>query len=245
MIELKAFDYAHDGTALRGQLALPPGEGPHPGVLVMHNAHGLGDQPKERALRLAGAGYAALATDMYGGGRRFSSPEETGPPFAALMQDPRRVRARVVAGFEALRRLPGVDADRIGAIGFCFGGQCVLELARSGAAVRSVVSLHGLLRASAPARPGEVRAKVLAITGARDPFVPHADVEAFQSEMAEAGVDWQLTLYGEGWHAFTDSQADHFAPGRGVRHDPLLDQLSWAQAMAYLDATVRPMAACG
>lgn len=239
MIELSAFDYEHDGTTLCGRLAIPSGDGPHPGVLVMHNAHGLGEQVRRRALLLAEAGYAALATDMYGGGRHFASPEETGPHFLALQDDPKRLHARIAAGYEALRRLPGVDADRIGAIGFCFGGQCVLELARRGAEVKSVVSFHGLLRTDTPARPGEVSAKVLAITGARDPFVPMADVQAFQSEMTAAGVDWQMTVYGEGWHAFTDPDTEVFAPGRGTRYDPLLDRLSWAQTMAYLDATLR------
>jgi dienelactone hydrolase len=193
MSELTRFDYSHDGLEMRGQLALPPGPGPHPGVLVMHDGQGVGDFVRERARSLARSGYAALATDMFGGGRRFSDPAQSTPFVIALRQDGARLRARVAASFEAFSALPQVDASRIGAIGFCFGGQCVLELARSGAAARAVVSLHGTLSTHAPALPGVVQAKVLALTGARDPFAPAADVEAFRNEMEAAGADWQLT----------------------------------------------------
>ena len=237
MSELRALHYEHEGVGLIGQLAVPDGPGPHPGLLVMHNAHGLGEQVRERALRLADAGYVALATDMYGDGRLFATPQETGAPFAALQDAPERLRGRVLAAYDALRALPQVDVSRIGAVGFCFGGQCVLELARSGADVKAVVSFHGLLKTRLPARPGEVKAKVLVLTGARDPFVPAEDVQTLQTEMTAAGANWQLTVYGEGFHAFSDTDADE-APVPGLRYDPLIDKLSWAQATAFLEALV-------
>lgn len=237
MGELRAFDYEHDGVVLKGELALPGGPGPHPGVLVMHDAHGLNDLVRRRALALAELGYAALATDMYGGGKLFTGQTEVGPVFQALQDDPQRLRGRVLAAFEALRARPEVNAARMGAIGFCFGGQCVLELARSGADARAVVSFHGLLHTAQPARPGAVKAKVLVLTGARDPYAPAAAVAALQNELTEAGADWQLTVYGEGWHAFTDPNPKK-AEVPGVRYDPLLERVSWAQATAFLEATL-------
>jgi dienelactone hydrolase len=115
---------------------------------------------------------------------------------------------------------------------------CVLELARSGAAVRAVVSFHGLLTTQQPARPGEVNAKVMALCGGKDPYGPPEHTAAFQAEMAAAGVDWQTTVYGEAWHAWTDPAADTF-PVPGVRYDRFVDRLSWAQATTFLDAVVR------
>jgi len=238
MSELQVWEYAHEGVTLRGEIAAPPGPGPHPGVLVMHDAHGFGEQVRERARRLAQAGYAALATDMYGAGRRFDDPRDAGPLFAELHASPDLLRGRILAGLEALSGAPGVDRTRIGAIGFCFGGQCVLELARSGADVRGVVSFHGLLTTQRPARAGEVKAKVMALCGAKDPYAPADDIAGFQAEMTAAGADWQATVYGEAWHAFTDPAADTF-PVPGVRYDALVDKLSWAQATAFLDAVVR------
>jgi dienelactone hydrolase len=238
MTALRQFDYEHDGLLLKGQIAVPEGPGPHPAVLVMHDALGLGEHVCRRARDLAGAGYVALATDMYGLGVRPPDPTEHGAHFAALQAEPAKLRGRVLAGYEAVRRLPQVDPARISAIGYCFGGQCVLELARSGAPAVSVVSFHGLLTTRLPAQPGAVKAKVLAITGALDPYAPAADVETFQKEMTEAGGDWQMTVYGRGWHAFTDPDVDPKIPG--VKYDPLLARLSWSQATAFLEATLRP-----
>jgi dienelactone hydrolase len=240
VIALQPLDYRHDAVALRGQLAVPAGEGPHPGVLVMSEARGLGEQARRRAAMLAEQGYVALCTDVYGDGVRYEDPQESGPPLYALRKRPKLLRERVLAGFEALRARPEVDARRIGAIGFCFGGQCVLELARSGADVKAVVSFHGsLLTTKLPAKPGAVRARVLALTGARDPYAPRKDVDRLRKELTAAGADWQITVYGEGYHSFTDPSADGLTTVPGVRYDPLLDRLSWASALAMLEASLR------
>lgn len=238
MTELSTFAYTHDGETLKGEIARPAGPGPHPAVLVMHHAIGLGPNEMRRAKMLAEAGYVALATDMYGIGTEAVPQDVYGPLFAKLQADPNRLRGRVLAGYETLRAQPGVDKARIGAIGFCFGGQCVLELARSGAPVGAVVSFHGLLTTGLPAAKGAVKAKVLAITGALDPYAPPEHVADFQKEMAAAEADWQLTVYGNGMHAWTDpSVAEHNVPG--VRYDAFLDKLSWAQATDFLAATLR------
>jgi dienelactone hydrolase len=234
------FAYEHDGLPLMGQIARPSGQGPHPAVLVMHSALGIDELVCRRAGDLAALGYVALATDMYGAGRQLTK-EEAGKHFLGLLENPDPLRARLVAAFTAVRDLDEVESTRVAAIGFCFGGQCALELARSGAVLMSVVSFHGLLRTASPAQRGAVTAKVLSITGVKDPYVPVEDLDAFQREMTDAEVDWQVTVYGEGLHAFTMPDiAEQQVPG--TAYDPLLDHLSWAQATTFLAATLRGVA---
>jgi dienelactone hydrolase len=224
----------HDGAALVGALARPEGAGPHPAVLVMHTAHGLGDFVRDRARRLAGHGFVALATDMYGGGRHFDDASEAGEPFLALQQNPDRLRARVAAWYEALKAVAGVDPARVAAIGFCFGGQCVLELARSGADVKAVVSYHGLLSTAAPAAPGAIAGRVTVYHGAKDPFVPADTVDAFRREMAGAGVRLQFTSFSEAAHGFTDPDIGRMVRA-GIAYDEEADRVSWAGTLALLE----------
>jgi len=238
MSELRTIEYEHDGVTLRGELAVPTGAGPHPALLVMHDAHGIGSLVRRRSRELAAHGYVAFAPDMYGGGRRFENAREAGELLKALYEKPQRLRERVLAGFEVLKAQSQTDASRIGALGFCFGGQCVLELARSGAAVKAVASFHGLLKTQIPAEPGVIKAKVLVLTGKQDPYAPAADVEALQKEMEAAHVDWHLTVYGRGYHAFSEPDAAQMTNIRGLRYDPLLEKLSWSQAMTFIDAAL-------
>jgi dienelactone hydrolase len=229
----------HDGAALEGQIAIPDTPGRHAAVLVMSNAHGLGNQARERVRRLAGCGYVALATDMYGGGALFPEPEDVRPWITELVETPEKLRSRVVAWYEALKARPEVEPGRIGAIGFCFGGQCVLELARSGADVRAVVSYHGLLGTPMPAAPGAIKGRVAAYTGDKDPYVPHAHVNVFREEMIAAGAQWQITEFGETYHSFTDPEADpSHIPGTG--YNPLADRLSWEGTLTLLEVALRP-----
>lgn len=239
MSDLRTIEYEHDGVTLRGELAVPSGGGPHPGMLVMHDAHGIGSLVRRRTLELAARGYVAFAPDMHGGGRRFENARDAGVLLKALYEKPQRLRDRVLAGFEVLKGQSQTDAHRIAALGFCFGGQCVLELARSGADVKAVVSFHGLLKTPMPAEPDVVKAKVLALTGKRDPYAPPADVEAFQKEMETAQVDYHLTVYGQGYHAFSEPEAVQMTNIPGLRYDPVLAQLSWSQATAFVDAAVK------
>jgi dienelactone hydrolase len=233
MTALRPYAYSHDGVTLTGQLAEPTGPGPHPAVLVMHSALGQGPLERKRAQDLADAGYVALAADMYG----FETSEDTWrQAMAAFKQSPELARSRMVATYEAVRALPQVDPSRICAIGFCFGGECVLELARSGLDVAAVVSFHGGLLTKSPAARGSVKAKILVITGALDPYAPASDVEAFEKEMTEAEADWQMTIYGQGEHGFTNPSARPRPDYPGVRYDAMLDRLSWAQSNAFLEA---------
>lgn len=238
MAGLRDHPYSHDGAPLTGRLAMPEGDGPHPAILVMHDGTGLGSLVQRRASQMADAGYIALATDMYGPAARSGDLAAVGAIFTELQKTPGMLRDRTLAGYHALRALPGVDPTRIVAIGYCLGGQCVLELARSGADVLAVVSFHGLLATQAPAERGAVKARILSLTGAKDPWVPQDDVAAFQREMIAAEADWQTTIYGRGWHAFTDPEVGQRTDIPGVRYDPLLDRLSWAAATAFLTATL-------
>lgn len=235
MVATRELHYEHDGLRMTGLLALPDRPGPHPGVLVMHSALGIDDDTCRRACDLAALGYVALAADMYGLGPGLAR-EQVGQPFLELQANPELVRARTIATYDAVCAVPEVDARRVAAIGYCFGGQCALELVRSGADVWAAVSFHGLLRTAMPARRG-VSAKVLSITGAKDPNIPAADLEAFQREMTDAGADWHVTVYGEGEHGFAMSNIGAHEVG-GAAYDPVLDGLSWNQAIAFLAATL-------
>jgi dienelactone hydrolase len=227
----------HAGADLEGYLALPNGPGPHRAVMVMHNAHGLGEHMRQVARSLADAGYAALATDMYGGGRHFSNPQAAGAAIAPLWEDPRLLRSRVLAWYQLFYTRPEVNRARLGAIGYCFGGQCVLELARSGADVKAVASYHGILKTTMPAEAGAVKAQVAVYTGAKDPYAPRDDVNALREEMMAAGAHWQITEFGDAYHAFTDSGASE-THMPGLAYDPLAERISWAGTIALLEATL-------
>jgi dienelactone hydrolase len=234
--DLRALAYNHQETRFVGRLAVPEGAGPHPAILVLHDARGLGDGTARRAHALARQGYVALAADLYGDEAYFPDPKLAGPTLAPLLDDPAKLRERTIAAFEALCALDIVDPGKVGAVGFCLGGRCVLELARSGAALQAGVSLHGLLTTAMSAREGSVRARLLILTGAHDPYAPAEDVEALQREMTAASVDHHITIYSDGWHGFSDDEAGDMRNVPGVRYDPLLDRLSWAQTLAFFDA---------
>ncbi len=239
MTDLRTIRCHHAGADLAGQLAVPDTPGPHPAVMVMHNAHGLGEHMRSVAQRLAAQGYITLATDMYGDGAHFPDSASAGVAIGPLWRDADLLRARVVAWFETMRALDGVDPTRLAAIGYCFGGQCVLELARTGADLRLFASYHGLLSTSKPAAPGAIKGQVAVFTGAKDPYAPREQVEAFRAEMVAAEAHWQITEFGDAAHAFTDPDADTI-PLAGLAYDPLADAVSWAATLALLGATLAP-----
>lgn len=227
----------HAGTRLVGRLAMPQGAGPHPVVLVFPSALGLGDHALETTQALAEAGYLGLGVDMYGDGvfSTYTDAGETGEKFTALTTEPSLLRERANAWLDHARTLPGADPNRIAAIGYCFGGLCVLELARSGAVLKAVVSYHGILRTSRPAAPGEINSEVVAYCGGRDPYAPLADIDALRDELEAAGASYQITTFGTVAHSFTDWRAD--GSGReGIAYDATAAAVAWAGTLAHFAA---------
>ena len=200
-----------------------------PGVLVVHEGLGLGKHIMERARTIAKLGYVVFAADMFGGRRQFSDIQEMSKLLSDLRNDLPTLRARARAALATLAALPQVDQTRLAAVGFCFGGSVVLELARDGADLRAVVSVHGVLSTTAPAEIDKVKASVLVCTGAEDPLAPPDQVAAFQNEMREARVrDWQLVSYGNTLHAFTNPAAGP-STMRGTQYNETADRRSsWA-----------------
>ena len=224
-------EFEHAGAHLIGQIARPAGPGPFPAVLVMHNALGIGPHVREVAQRLAALGYLAVATDMYGGGAPYGDPSA----YEVFTRDPALLRARARAWFDHVSALPDVDAGKVAAIGFCFGGTCVLELARGGAPAKAVVSYHGILTTAQPMQPEAFAGEVVAYCGARDPYAPLDHIEALRSEMAAADVRHTITTFGEAQHGFTDPAADRMSR-EGIAYNALADRLSWAGTMELLAA---------
>lgn len=202
-------------------------KGVRPGILIIHQWTGLSENEKMRARMLAELGYNVFAADVYGTGIR-PQPPEAGTVAGKYKGDRELFRARMIAGLQVLKADERTDTNQIAAIGYCFGGTGVLELARSGEKLNGVVSFHGGL-AAAPdmaAKKGEVRTKVLVLHGAVDPYVPATEVDAFQKEMEAAGADWQLVSYGGAVHAFTQKAAGD-DPSKGAAYDVKADQRSW------------------
>ena len=228
--------YAADGLTMHSQLFLAPSAGPRPGVLVFPEAFGLGEHALSRAARLAELGYAALACDLHGAGRQIDELEEAIALLQPLYAEPARTRARARGGLDALVARAEVDATRIAAIGFCFGGTMALELARSGAELRAVVGFHSGLATTAPRSDAKaVKARVLVCIGADDPVIPPAQRAEFESEMREGEVDWQMHLYGRTVHSFTNREAARRNRPEAIRYSAEADARSWA-AMRQLFA---------
>ncbi len=237
MSEFETIICEHEGIALQGLLAAPAGAGPHPAVLVVHTAFGLGTHMQSVIRQLAAEGYVALAIDMYGAGVYSEDERVVAGMVAPVWGNTERLRARMTAWHAVLTARDEVIAERTAAIGFCFGGQCVLEFARGGGDVRAVVSYHGILPTTAPAAPSAITAHVAVYTGGRDPHVPPADVAGLRAELIAAQADWQITEFANAYHGFTDPEAN--TPERGRAYDPLAHQLSWAGTLALLAMKLR------
>ena len=219
--------YRQDGTMMRGFLAYDDGfRGKRPGVLVVHEWWGLNDFARERTVKLAGLGYVALAADMYGSGATTRDREEAGRLAGTLLKNPDLLRARAQAAYKVLAADPRLDPKRLAAIGFCFGGTTVLELAYSGADLAGVVSFHGGLPRPRPGDLQALKAKILVLHGADDPHVPAADITAFEQAMRQAGADWQMVFLGGAVHSFTNPAAgDNRAAG--AAYDARAARRSW------------------
>lgn len=237
-IREQIIDYRDGDTTCKGLLAYDDSRaGPLPAILISHAWVGRDAAFDNRARELARHGYAAFALDMYGGGRCGENPEANMALMAPFVGDRALLAQRVNAALKAVADLPQVDARRIGAMGFCFGGMCVLDLARSGANVRGVVSLHGLLKAPANVPAGKIVAKVLVLHGHDDPLAPVDDVVKFEQEMTAAGADWQLHAYGNTVHGFMDPQADNAA--LGMMYNATAERRATASLLSFFEEVLR------
>lgn len=233
-IRTRTVEYRQGETVLEGVLTWDDASpGPRPGVLVVHQWKGVTNYERKRSEMLARLGYAAFAADIYGKGVRADNAKDAAALAGKYKGDRLLLRQRVNAGLAACKAQPEVQSNRVAALGYCFGGTTVLELARSGAELAGVVSFHGGLSTPAAGDARRVRCRVLALHGADDPFVPPAEVAAFQEEMREAGVDWQFTAYGGAVHSFTDWNAGS-DKARGAAYDERADHRSWEAMKSFL-----------
>ncbi len=233
----KSVEYKQGDTVLEGFSAYDDSvQGKRPAVLIFHQWKGLSDYEKKRAEMLAKMGYNVFAADIYGKGVRPQTTQAAGAQAGKYKNDRPLLRARARAALDVLAAHELTDPKRIAGIGYCFGGMAVLELARSGADIAGVVSFHGALSNPTPADARDIKAKVLALHGADDPAVPAAEVAAFEQEMRQGGVDWQLIKYGGAVHAFTDWNAGN-DNSKGAAYNEQADRRSW-EAMKQFFAEI-------
>jgi len=236
-IVTKTIEYKSGGKTFEGYLAYDDSTTEaKPGVLVTHDWLGLTDKTKEHANQIAKLGYVAFAVDVYGKGVR-PSQEDAGKVATSYKSDRKLLRQRMEAGLKELSAQKGVDKKRLAVIGYCFGGTAALELARDGADVKSVVTFHGGLDSPTPADGKKIKGKVLALHGADDPFVKPVDVDAFENELRNANVDYQLIKYGHAVHSFTDRSAGT-DNSKGAAYNAEADARSWQAMQDFFKETL-------
>ena len=223
---IRDHEYTVAGRTFAGSIAIPEHSNGR-GVLVLHGGSGLGRHEHERSDRLAALGYVAFAPDLFG--ETFTDRAQGMAAIGALVGNPVELRGRVVAAWQCLAAYTGVMTTA--AVGHCFGGLAAFELARSGAEIRAAVGIHAGLTTRAPAKAGEVRARVLACAGADDPYCPRDQRAAFEDEMTAAGVDWQLLVLANAKHGFSVPGVTQ--PGCAY-HEPS-DRRSWQAMLALFD----------
>ena len=225
------FDYSANSKTYEGYLAKPESENA-PIVLIAHAWAGQGAFERGIADQLAALGYVGFAVDVYGKGRRGASPEENEALMTPLLEDRAELQSRLAAALATARRMENADTSRIAAIGYCFGGLCVLDIARMGANIKGVVSFHGLFTPADNIPKPQIRAKVLALHGWDDPMAKPDTVLALSEELTRAGADWQLHAFGNTMHAFTNKQAN--MPEMGMAYSADADRRAWQLMINFL-----------
>lgn len=233
-VETTKLAYRDGAVELEAHVAVPAGAGPRPAVLVCHGFSGQRDFERAKAERLAAElGVVGVALDTYGKGVLARDVDESMRLMAPFMDDRAMLRRRLLAGVDAARRHVAVDPARVAAIGFCFGGLCVLDLARAGADLAGVCAFHGLFAPPAGVVVGPIRARVLALHGHDDPRATPAELLAFEQEMTAHGADWQVHVYGGTVHAFTNPAARD--PARGTVYSARADRRAWIAMKSFLN----------
>ena len=230
-MKTETVNYQATDIELEGYVAYPDEE-KAPLVLIVHTWAGKDDFVHERAEDLAALGYVGFAVDMYGNGKVGSNTEENQSLMAPLLSDRNVLKDRITSALHFGKSLPGVDPNKVAAIGYCLGGLVVLDLARSGENFQGLVSFHGLLMGSDISEKG-IQAKILVLHGERDPMVPLDMVNAFQKEMTKAGADWQLHSYGGTYHAFTKPGAND--PNLGTQYNKSAAERSWKSMQNFFE----------
>jgi dienelactone hydrolase len=234
-IHTETVEYKDGDVILKGFLAYNESiKEKRPGVLVVHEWYGLNDYAKMRTEQLAKLGYVAFAADIYGNGIVAKNSEEAGKLAGEYRKDLAKFRRRLNAALEVIEQNKLVDRNNVAAIGYCFGGGGVLELARSGADIKGVVSFHGGLSTPNPDDAKNIKAKVLVLHGADDPYVNAEQIEAFRKEMNAAEVDWQMNYYSYAVHAFTNQNAGN-DPSKGAAYNEKADKRSWQAMKDFFD----------
>jgi dienelactone hydrolase len=239
----KPVTYQAGGMTFKGYLAYDDAiSGKRPGVLVVHEWWGLNDYARKRAEMLAAQGYTALAVDMYGGGRQASHPEDAARFSGEVKKNMGAATLRFIAADNFLKSQPTVNPNQISAIGYCFGGGIVLEMARRGVDLDLVASFHGSLGTDLPAEPGDIKTRVLVYNGADDPFVKPEQIQAFKDEMNQAGVDYSFTSYPGAKHSFTNPGADKFGKefNLPLAYNKQADEKSWNSLLQELKQIYHP-----
>jgi dienelactone hydrolase len=233
----KTVEYSTQGVVMKGYLAYDENiEGRRPGMLVVDEWWGLSDYGRKRARMLAELGYTALAVDMYGEGKLAEHPSDAGKLATELMKNFDVAKARFTAAMDFLKLQDTVDSSRIAAIGYCFGGGVVLNMARQGVDLKGVASFHGGLTAVKPSQPGSVKAKILVLNGADDKFTPSEQIEGFKQEMKSAGADFQFISYLGAVHSFTNPEATELGKkfNMPIAYNADADRKSWDELKEFL-----------
>jgi len=224
--------YAVDSINMEGYIVEDVNDSTkRPGILVVHEWWGHNDYSRERATMLAGLGYVALAVDMYGDGRQAAHPDEAGEFASMVMGNFDGAKARFEAALETLKNHPDVDSERIGAIGYCFGGSVVLSMANAGYGLDAVASFHGGLGLPVMPEAGSIKGKVLVANGADDTFISNQQINDFKAAMDAAGADYKFINYEGALHSFTSKEADEFAEkfGMPIAYNAAADSASWEE----------------
>lgn len=232
-IETRLIDYADGDTVLEALLAWDNSiDQPRPGVMVSHAWAGRSQFEDNKAVALAELGYVGFALNLYGKGVQGSSTEENAALMQPFLDDRAMLQQRLLLSLNTMRQQAEVDEDKVAAIGFCFGGLCVLDLARTGEEMAGVASFHGLFAAPGNTAGNTIRAKVLAMHGWDDPMAPPEQVLELARELSSQGADWQLHAFGNTMHAFTNPEAND--PGFGTVYSPSADRRSWRELQEFL-----------
>lgn len=241
-VQGKEVAYSANGTTLKGYIAYDDAvKGKRPAVLVVHEWWGHNDYARKRANMLAELGYVALAVDMYGDGKQALHPDDAGKFAGEVSKNKPMAKARFEAAMKVLRKNKHVNGHKLAAVGYCFGGSVVLNMAREGEDLKGVASFHGGLGTDAPAVTGKVKAQIRSFTGADDKMIPAAQVEGFKQEMEKAGVNYKTVVYPGVMHSFTNPDADAYAKkfSLPLAYNAEADKDSWAQLQVFLADVLR------